>query len=291
MSMPNTRLSRCAQAIPVRRTGGELGGVWAVAPLPRPALVTCARCALSGANTPCKRVRWTRGLGTNAARRAMKSSVSKSTCVVPSRYGVLSWYRTCPPRGERQALFRHRRATDIPAQPLELPAFISPRRHAGVQAEAADLAWRRSGRFITGRQGLQREDLPSGARPHRDAVGDRVREQGLHRLRVEGELGKARAFGIALEQTLAFQKTAHAAGDVLRERAELGARGRLHPAERERALGALGALDVHPVEERHVEVHVEVERPPKRWISVTAPVRARFALKPALQARYVAMTR
>jgi hypothetical protein len=28
-----------------------------------------------------------------------------------------------------------------------------------------------------------------------------VREQRRHRLRVEGELGKARAFGIALEQT------------------------------------------------------------------------------------------
>lgn len=42
--------------------------------------------------------------------------------------------------------------------------------------------------------------------------------------------------------------------------AELGARGRLHPAERERAVGA---LDVHPVEEQHVEVQVEVERTPK----------------------------
>ena len=38
--------------------------------------VTAARCLLFGANTPWKRVRLTRGLGTNAAKRAMKSSGS-----------------------------------------------------------------------------------------------------------------------------------------------------------------------------------------------------------------------
>ena len=35
--------------------------------------------------------------------------------------------------------------------------------------------------------------LDAGARPHRDAVGDRVGQ--LHRLVVEGELGKAWALG------------------------------------------------------------------------------------------------
>ena len=43
-----------------------------------------------GANTPWKRVRLTRGGGTSAARRAMQSSGSNMTCVVPSRYGVFS---------------------------------------------------------------------------------------------------------------------------------------------------------------------------------------------------------
>ena len=33
------------------------------------------------------------------ASRARKSSGSKTTCMVPSRYGVLSWYRTFPPAG------------------------------------------------------------------------------------------------------------------------------------------------------------------------------------------------
>jgi len=49
-----------------------------------------ARSGLAGANTPWYRVRWARGLGTGAARRAMKSSGSKITCVVPSRYGFFS---------------------------------------------------------------------------------------------------------------------------------------------------------------------------------------------------------
>ena len=52
--------------------------------------VTCARCALFGAKTPWNRVRLTRGLGTKATSRAMKSIGSKMTCVVPSRYGLLS---------------------------------------------------------------------------------------------------------------------------------------------------------------------------------------------------------
>jgi hypothetical protein len=55
-------------------------------------------------------------------------------------------------RGERQARLRHRRAANVPAQPLELFAFIGPHRHAGVQTEAADLACRRSGSLIAGRQ-------------------------------------------------------------------------------------------------------------------------------------------
>jgi hypothetical protein len=45
---------------------------------------------LFGANTPWNRVRFTLGLGTSAANLAMKSSGSKMTCVVPSRYGVFS---------------------------------------------------------------------------------------------------------------------------------------------------------------------------------------------------------
>lgn len=61
-----------------------------LAPLPRPDGVTSALCLLLGANTPWKRVRLTRGLGTRAASLAIKSSGSKMTWVVPLRNGVFS---------------------------------------------------------------------------------------------------------------------------------------------------------------------------------------------------------
>jgi hypothetical protein len=51
---------------------------------------------LFSANTQWKRVRFAIGFGTRAASRAMKSGGSKMTCVVSSRYGVFSWYRTLP---------------------------------------------------------------------------------------------------------------------------------------------------------------------------------------------------
>ena len=92
MSMLNTRFRRCAQVMAARRSAGVVtsgaSSVRALLPLPRLAGVTCARCALLGAKTPWKRVRLTRGLGTKATSRAMKSSGSNMTCVVPPRYGV-----------------------------------------------------------------------------------------------------------------------------------------------------------------------------------------------------------
>ena len=88
ISIPKTRFRRCAQVIAARRSAGvgSCGsvGVACSPPLPRFAGVTRARYLLFGANTPWKRVRLTRGFGTSAARRAMKSRGSKMTCVVPS---------------------------------------------------------------------------------------------------------------------------------------------------------------------------------------------------------------
>jgi hypothetical protein len=95
MSIPNTRFKRCAQVIAARRSasvgssGSAVLACWP--PRPRLAGVTRARYLLLGAKTPWNRVRLTRGFGTRAASREMKSSGSKMTCVVPSRYGVFSW--------------------------------------------------------------------------------------------------------------------------------------------------------------------------------------------------------
>lgn len=89
ISMPKARFRRCAQVIEARRSAGVGSSMSAVVarrpPLPRLAFVTCPRYRLLGAKTPWKRIRLTRGLGTKAANRAMKSSGSKMTCVVPSR--------------------------------------------------------------------------------------------------------------------------------------------------------------------------------------------------------------
>jgi len=91
--MLNTRLNRCAHVIEARRSAGVCGSspLLALLALPRLAGVTQTRWRLFGANTPWNRVRLTLGFGTSAAKRAMKSSGSKTTCVVPSRQGVLSW--------------------------------------------------------------------------------------------------------------------------------------------------------------------------------------------------------
>jgi hypothetical protein len=75
-----------------------------------------------------------------------------------------------------------------------------------IQGEAADRACPRTGSFIAGGQALRREHLAPRARPQRDAVADRVRQQPLHRLLVEGELGKARVLRIAFEQALALMR-------------------------------------------------------------------------------------
>jgi len=92
MSMANTRARRCAQVRFGEQSAAEAapcGLAW-LAAAARVAGTIRGRSGLAGANTPWYLVRWARGLGTSAARRAMKSSGSKITCVVPSRYGVFS---------------------------------------------------------------------------------------------------------------------------------------------------------------------------------------------------------
>ncbi len=48
-------------------------------------------------------------------------------------------------------------------------------------------------------------------------------------------------------------------------------------------------LDIHPIEEPHVEVNVEIKALPKRWIRVTAPVWAVLRKNPAFLIRWVAV--
>ena len=108
-SMLNTRLSRCAQIIDMLRCAGVFSSCSSATfcrPLPRLAGVTQARCLLFGANTPWKRVRFTLGLGTRAVSLAMKSTGSKMTWVVPSRYGVFMIINVADLHRETDNLFR-----------------------------------------------------------------------------------------------------------------------------------------------------------------------------------------
>ena len=73
ISIWNTRLRRWAQVMAAWRSAAVLGEPgWRRGP--RRAGVTCTRRLWLGANTPWNRVRLTRGVGTKAASRAMKSS-------------------------------------------------------------------------------------------------------------------------------------------------------------------------------------------------------------------------
>ena len=100
--------------------------------------------------------------------------------------------------------------------------------------------------------------------------------------------GQIAVLRIALQQPLAFEVAADAPCQGLGKPGRLGAGRRLHPAEPQRAVGA---LDVHPVEEQHVEVDFRFSALPKRWISVTAPVWAVLRENPAFLIRCVAMQR
>jgi len=93
--------------------------------------------------------------------------------------------------------------------------------------------------------------------------------------------------GIALNQTLALQETAHTPGDGMGELCEFVTGRRLHPLKpHERPVPS---LDVHAVQNEHVgrsnascvrgisaSMHVKwifrFSPLPKRWISVTAPL-------------------
>ena len=83
MSMAKTRFGRRIQVMGAR---GLSGFSWRGLRFG----TTDSRCLRFGANTPWNRVRFNRGRGTNAARRAMKSSGSRTTWVEPSRNGCLN---------------------------------------------------------------------------------------------------------------------------------------------------------------------------------------------------------
>lgn len=88
MSMAKTRLRRCIHVMGASGLSGASALGWRLGTM-------CSRSLQFGANTPWNRVRLSLGRGIKAARRAMKSSGSKTTCVVPSRKGCLRLVADC----------------------------------------------------------------------------------------------------------------------------------------------------------------------------------------------------
>jgi hypothetical protein len=69
--------------------------------------------------------------------------------------------------------------------------------------------------------------------------------------------GQPRVLDVALDQAATFQHPANTRGDLLDQPLQLVRTGGSHMAEH-RYAGAIG--QIHPVQEQHVEVHVQVQR-------------------------------
>lgn len=106
------------------RESGQLVGASGLSASSRPRArrgTIRARCLKLGANTPWKRVRFKRGLGTNAASRAIKSSGSNTTWVEPSLNGCLYWYTTRPrPVQSKQLGIYKDETSEVPAVSINL---------------------------------------------------------------------------------------------------------------------------------------------------------------------------
>lgn len=83
----HARLRRCAQPIEARRSAVVFSSppIGRLCPLPRFAGVPNARCLLLGANTPCKRLRLTRGLATGAPSACFSVGVNTRVGTIQSR--------------------------------------------------------------------------------------------------------------------------------------------------------------------------------------------------------------
>jgi len=107
-----------------------------------------------------------------------------------------------------------------------------------------------------GRHGLQREQILSGERAHCNAAGDGVADQIIQCL--SGSiLYQPGVLQVALDPATALQCLANALGNLLQQCRKLDARRRSQMTKHR-----LRAFDrhVHPVEEDHVKVNVQVQR-------------------------------
>lgn len=94
-------------------------------------------------------------------------------------------------------------------------------------------------------------------RPDGDAIGDRRTQQLLHRADFEHVASRQLFSTSRSNSPWRYQKATDVPRQHLCKAGQLGAGWGPHPTKPQRAVGT---LDVHPVEEEHVEVDVEVQR-------------------------------
>jgi len=123
-----------------------------------------------------------------------------------------------------------------------------------MQGESGDLTDPLIEGLVTRGQRLQRERLAASLRTDGDAVGDRRTQALDQRPGLKVVTSQIAVLRIPFQHAPAFELAADTQRQGLGQSGQLGAGRRLHPAEPQ---CAVGTLDLHPVEEQHVEVDVE----------------------------------
>jgi hypothetical protein len=182
--------------------------------------------------------KFARGFGTSATSLAIKSSGSKITCVVPSRYGVFSARRTRPPSVSDSCPVATGGPGNVARQVFELVPLVGFRRNARVQRDkiaGSDFAQPKAGPKGAGQDARSNPELSatsrrgsSGsagsvcsvnilalARARRDPVRDRRAEQTIDRRLLSPIEREIRVLDVACNEPRALERAADPLGNPL----------------------------------------------------------------------------
>jgi hypothetical protein len=217
ISMPKTRLRRCAQVIAAcfghhtalpracRATAAALGGQ----DLCSQAVIRCKHPVVARQIHPGARHQ-----SGQAGQKIQRLEDHVRRTVPVRRLQGVANMALCR---EREPLDRHRWAGNVAAQPLECAPLIRPGRNPGVQRESRRLRHPlAAGRLPTGRQALQHERLAAPVRAERDAIGDRMPPQfGQCAVLISRVKCQMTALHVPHQQTFALQVPADPLADPL----------------------------------------------------------------------------
>lgn len=91
--------------------------------------------------------------------------------------------------------------------------------------------------------------------PSGDAIRDGMPNQGVHRVVIWGVQRQVCGFVVTHQETLAFEKTAHAVGDGVGQLAQLGAGGCLDPAKPRAGRAIDKVRGQHPIDDAQDLAH------------------------------------